>query len=143
MLIFHCCWIITSSNARFNDQGHDLEMSTNCLGPYLLTLLLEPILTRTAESAPPFSVRIVFVVSWMHPGVQPGGMSFEKDGTPKVLTQTVRGMENYMQSKVGTSWLAAEFAKRLGGKGILSVVCFPSATKKFEIDELSRACIPG
>jgi retinol dehydrogenase-12 len=100
-------------------------MGTNCLAPYLLTLLLEPMLVRTAATAPPLSVRIIFVVSWMHgPGGKgPGpaeGMSFEKDGTPKVLT----GMDNYMQSKVGGCWLAAEFAKQVGDKGILSVVGF-------------------
>ena len=37
-------------------QGHDLEMATNCLGPYLLTKLLEPILIQTAASSSPVSV---------------------------------------------------------------------------------------
>jgi hypothetical protein len=31
-------------------------------------------------------------------------------------------MDNYMQCKVGGSWLVAEFSTRLGGKGILSVL---------------------
>jgi hypothetical protein len=48
-----------------------------------------------------------------------GGMSFAADGTPNVVT---RAMDNYLQSKVGESWLASEFSKRLGSKGILSVV---------------------
>jgi retinol dehydrogenase-12 len=46
-------------------------------------------------------------------------MNFYKDGKPQILTKF---MDNYMQSKVGCAWLADEFAKRLGDKGVLSVV---------------------
>jgi retinol dehydrogenase-12 len=46
-------------------------------------------------------------------------MSFDSRGTPNVLP---KAMENYMQSKIGGAWLAGEFADRLGGKGILSIV---------------------
>lgn len=106
-------------------QGHDLEMVTNCVAPYILTKLLEPILVRTAASSPPFSVRIVFVVALMQFFTPAVAMSFDGDGTPKVLpggrVQTKVG-DNYMQTKVGGTWLAAEFANRLGSKGILSVV---------------------
>jgi NAD(P)-dependent dehydrogenase (short-subunit alcohol dehydrogenase family) len=101
-------------------QGHDLEMGTNCLAPYLLTILLEPVLIRTAASAPSLSIRVVFVVSLIQLGSPAGGMSFDGQGIPKILPKP---MENYMQSKVGGTWLAAEFAKRLGSQGILSVVC--------------------
>jgi hypothetical protein len=48
-----------------------------------------------------------------------GGMSFAVDGTPRV--QPIP-MENYMQSKAGECWLAAEFAESIGDKKILSVV---------------------
>jgi hypothetical protein len=104
-------------------QGHDLEMGTNCLAPYLLTLLLEPILIRTAAASPysKCSVRVVWVITLMQ-FLKPGdGISFDANGTPKVLKNA---MDNYGQSKVGGAWLAAEFAKRLGSKGILSVVSF-------------------
>jgi retinol dehydrogenase 12 len=100
-------------------QGHDLEMATNCLAPYLLTTLLEPILIQTAASSPPFSVRIVFVVALMQLGIPAGGMSFDGHGSPNILP---KARDNYMQSKVGGTWLAAEFAKRLECKDILSVV---------------------
>jgi len=49
----------------------------------------------------------------------PEGIKFQPDGTPVVLT---KGMDNYMQSKIGDAWLADKFAKRLGEHGILSVV---------------------
>lgn len=84
-----------------------------------MTHLLEPILIRTAKltGTPKGSVRIVWVTSLMQFGE--GSMAFQADGTPVVLT---KGMDNYMQSKVGVAWLADKFAKRLGEHGILSVV---------------------
>lgn len=95
-------------------------MVTNCLSAYLLTLLLEPILIKTAASSPPFSVRIVFVVAIMQLGTTRGGMSFDSNGTPTILPRKDR--ENYMQTKVGGTWLAAKFANRLKSKDILSLV---------------------
>jgi retinol dehydrogenase-12 len=107
-------------------QGHDLEMVTNCVGPYLLTKLLEPILIRTAALSSPFSVRVVFVVALMQFFAPTSAMSFDGDGNPKILPgdnymQSKPG-DNYMQTKVGGTWLAAEFANRLANKCILSVV---------------------
>jgi len=110
-------------------QGHDLEFGTNCLAPYLMTLLLEPTLIRTAQMAgtPRESVRIVWVTSMLLGGpLPPEGIRFQPDGTPVVLT---KGMDNYMQSKIGDAWLADKFAKRLGEHGILSVVGFPLDVK--------------
>jgi retinol dehydrogenase 12 len=87
-----------------------------------MTLLLEPILIRTAKMAgsPEGSVRIVWVTSLLHAGSP--YMKFEDDGTPVVLAKL---MDNYMQSKVGAAWLGDKFAKRLGDQGILSVVSIP------------------
>lgn len=47
-------------------------------------------------------------------------MKFDKDGTPVILEKPFMG--NYLQSKAGAAWLADEFAKRLGSKGVLSIV---------------------
>jgi len=105
-------------------QGNDLEVGTNCLGPYLLSLLLEPILaaTSTLPNTPAGSVRIVWEVAVLQGQLHKNGMQFEADGTPKVLTKF---MANYMQSKVGVAWLTGLFADRLGGKGVLSVCVHP------------------
>jgi retinol dehydrogenase-12 len=100
-------------------------MGTNCLAPYLLTVLLEPILIRTAATVPSLGVRVVFVVSLIQLGTPTGVMSFDIQGTPKVWP---KAMDNYMQTKAGGSMLAAEFAKRLGSKGILSVVSLKDTT---------------
>jgi len=94
-------------------------MGVNCLAPYLLTKLVEPLLIRTAAISNPLSVRIVFVVTLMQLGTPCGAMAFTKDGHPVVRESA---QENYRQSKAGASWLADDFAKRFGPKGILSVV---------------------
>lgn len=102
-------------------QGHDLEMATNCLGPFLLNHHLQHILLQTAhQAAHPGSVRIVWVSSLLGVGTIKGGMSFDPEtGSPKIPSDP---MSNYMQSKVGNVFLAHECAKRLGGEGILSMV---------------------
>jgi len=97
-------------------------MGVNCLAPFLLTQLLSPLLARTASlsTTPKNTVRVVFVVSLLQGAAPPGGMVFDKSGLKPVVLE--KAMLNYMQSKVGGAWLAVEFAKRLGGKGILCVV---------------------
>jgi retinol dehydrogenase 12 len=101
-------------------------MVTNCIGPYLLTKLLEPILIQTAMSSSPFGVRIIFVVALMQFFNPECAMWFDRDGNPRVLPgdnyMKSQPGDNYMQTKVGGTWLAAEFASRLGSKDILSVV---------------------
>lgn len=105
----------------FAIKGHDLEMATNCLGPFLLNHLLEPILARTARGeSTPDRVRVVWLSSMVTASVPPGGIQFnEKSGSPQVLKNA---MQNYMQTKVGNIFLASEAAKRLGKDGVISVV---------------------
>lgn len=114
--------ILATSCTNFDDkQGHDLQMATNCLGPFLLNHSLEPVLIRTAKAnSTPDSVRIVWVSSIINFWIPPGGISFdEKTGSPKVLKSA---MPNYLQTKVGNVFLASEAAKRLGRDGVISVV---------------------
>ncbi|RAO69316.1 uncharacterized protein BHQ10_005328 [Talaromyces amestolkiae] len=110
-------------------QGHDLEMATNCVGPYLLTKLFEPILIQTAALSPQFTVRVVFVVALMQFFSPATAMEFDNNGNPKILPgdnyMKSQPGDNYMQTKVGGTWLAAEFANRLGSKGVLSVSVHP------------------
>ncbi|KAK3380939.1 hypothetical protein B0H63DRAFT_494901 [Podospora didyma] len=108
-------------------QGHDLEMVTNVLGPYLLTRCLEERLVSTAREVglagkAATGVRIVWVTSFIGFGGAPGGVVW--DDTTSSPTQ-LKAMENYMQSKTGDVFLAHEFAQRMGGEGVISVVRAP------------------
>ena len=104
-------------------KGHDLEMGTNCLGPFLLNHFLEPILRHTAANAPQDSVRVIWVSSMVAVAtIQDGIRLNDTTGSPVVLDNA---MENYMQSKVGNVFLASETSKQLGQEGIISLVgCF-------------------
>ncbi|KAH7310354.1 putative short-chain dehydrogenase [Rhexocercosporidium sp. MPI-PUGE-AT-0058] len=125
-VLMHNAAVMTPPEGSKDKLGHDLEISTNCLAPYLMTNLLEPLLIRTANTpgTPPNSVRVVFVISMLQNGFVPGGaMSFDANGTPVIITD--KFMANYMQSKNGGAWLALHFAERLGKHGIMSVSLHP------------------
>jgi NAD(P)-dependent dehydrogenase (short-subunit alcohol dehydrogenase family) len=99
-------------------------MGTHCLGPVALTTLLQDVMRRTAklESSKAYSVRIIFVTSLLQLGAPAGGIQFDEQGTPKVL----KAFPNYMESKVGSAWLAYEYSNRLGKDGILCLVSSPT-----------------
>jgi retinol dehydrogenase-12 len=115
-------------------------MGTHCLGPFVLTTLLQDAMRYTSrlESSKPYSVRVVFVTSLLQLGAPAGGIQFDKQGTPKVL----KAFPNYMEGKVGSAWLAYEYSKRLDKDGILCVVS--SATEwvsKCSWGNMNRASI--
>lgn len=67
-------------------QGHDLEMGTNCLGPFLLNHYLEPVLKKTvAATNSPHGVRVVWLASMIAVSVPQGGIITNSDGSPKVV----------------------------------------------------------
>jgi len=98
-------------------------MGTNCLGPFLLNRLLEPMLKKTAKTAERGSVRIVWLASMIAVSVPQGGIQWDdRTDQPKILKNA---MENYMESKVGNVFLASEAAKRLADDGVISLVSCP------------------
>lgn len=107
--------------AEHDLKGHNLEIGINCLAPYLLALLLEPILIRTISmpDTPRNTVRVVWVVALAQRTTNPGGMQYDEFGAPQYLPGT---MKNYFQSKCGTTWLATRYAERVGKYGVMSTV---------------------
>ncbi|MCJ1410997.1 hypothetical protein MMC19_005085 [Ptychographa xylographoides] len=120
-VLVHNAGVMKPARGSKTKQGHDLEMGTNCLGPFLFNHLLEPILKRTAaaELSQSDSVRVVWLASLIAIATPTSGIVFDQDtNTPMIPSNQ---MENYMQSKVGNVFLASETAKRLGKAGIISV----------------------
>jgi NAD(P)-dependent dehydrogenase (short-subunit alcohol dehydrogenase family) len=108
-------------------QGHEMHIGTNCLGPYLLTKLLLPVLTNTAKSAPKHSVRIVFTSSGIIDMAGPaGGLSLAELEPGHHSTDINR---NYSSSKAGNWFLAAEFDRRYAKDGIVAVVQSPGTLR--------------
>ncbi|OJD32888.1 short-chain dehydrogenase [Diplodia corticola] len=102
------------------EEGHDLQLGTNCLGPYLFTQLLLPLLRQTAASSPPGSVRVTWAASLAIDLLSPAhGVDLdEQTGEPKVLGTP---QQNYGQSKSGNVFLGTEFARRYSkDSGIVS-----------------------
>lgn len=104
-------------------HGHDLQVGTNCLGPYLLYQLLLPLLAKTAATAPTASVRVAWAASIAVQVAAPGpsGMALDAEGQPVDKGKEV----NYAQTKVGNIFLAREFAKETKVNGVVHVAFNP------------------
>ncbi|KAH6988318.1 hypothetical protein BKA56DRAFT_516021 [Ilyonectria sp. MPI-CAGE-AT-0026] len=104
-------------------QGYELQMGTNCLGPFLFTKYLLPILRKTASSSPPGLVRVTWAGSLTaEMSSPPDGVAIGQDGAPVVHESQDL---NYGQSKAGNVLLAAQLARELRGDGIISVAWNP------------------
>lgn len=88
-------------------QGYEVQIVTNCLGPYLFTQLLTPIIQKTASTSPPGSVRVTWAASLgtlFSP--RPGGVIME----PNAGAKDHRNPQiDYVQSKSGNVLLARAY----------------------------------
>ncbi|RDW62365.1 hypothetical protein BP6252_11798 [Coleophoma cylindrospora] len=108
-------------------QGHEVHMGTNCLGAFLLTKLLLPVLVRTAKTSPKASVRVVFTASGIIDlNGPPGGISLA-ELAPGHYSQD--RAHNYSVSKAGNWILSSEFDKWVRGDGVLCVTQNPGVLK--------------
>ena len=107
-------------------QGHELQLATNCLGPFLFTQLLFPSLHAAVQSSPLGSVRVVWTSSQIVDLSAPKHGPTMADITSPPMDKT----KNYVTSKMGNWFLASEMA-RTGATtdspthGILSVTQNP------------------
>ena len=100
-------------------QGYEAQLGTNCLGPFLFTKLLTPLLAATAKSTPTGSVRVVWLGSSAAEGFSPkGGV----DMTNLDYKKDQAAWHKYGVSKAGNVFYGKEFARRHKADGILSVV---------------------
>jgi retinol dehydrogenase-12 len=103
-------------------QGYELQLGTNCVGTFMFTKLLTPLLISTAKISSPSSVRVVWVSSSAAEGLSPkGGVDMQNlDYKVEKL-----GMTKYGTSKAGNYLHATEFAKRYREEGIVSIPLNP------------------
>ena len=124
-VLFNNAGVSLPPRGSVSKQMHELQLATNCLGPYLLTQLLIPTLEATAHisQTKPAAVRIVWTSSQMVDlAAQKGGLN------PLELTTSDQS-QNYTVSKVGNWFLASETARQVQDAGILSVVQNPGNLK--------------
>jgi NAD(P)-dependent dehydrogenase (short-subunit alcohol dehydrogenase family) len=108
-------------------QGHEAHIGTNCLGSFLLTKLLLPMLIQTAKSSTKASVRVVFISSGIiDMNAPPGGVSLAELAPGNHSKDKAR---NYSASKAGDWLLASEFDRRIRNDGIACVALSPGTLK--------------
>lgn len=116
-------------------QGYEAHMGVNCLGPYLFTQLLLPILLRTAKTAPSSSVRVIYTSSQIIDTTgPPGGLSLAEQEPGKHPTDK---NWTYSASKAGNWFLASELDKRTRKDGLVCVVQNPGNLKTKAWDSVS------
>ncbi|KAL2024733.1 hypothetical protein VTK56DRAFT_6934 [Thermocarpiscus australiensis] len=128
-VLWHNAGVSQPPVGSLSKQGIELQFATNCLGPFLLTELLLPLLEATAaRAATPASVRVVWTSSqMMELSAPPEGIILsELDDPPKDTTRT------YVNSKTGNFLLSAELARRQAerpspGAPVVSVSLNPGA----------------
>ena len=116
-------------------EGNEAIMRINCLGAFLLTKMLLPVLIKTARNSAKGSVRIVFTSSGIIDMNSPtGGISFAELVPGNYSNDASR---NYSASKAGNWFLASEFDKRVRENGIVSVVQSPGTLRTKGWDKAS------
>ncbi|KAI0199682.1 NAD(P)-binding protein [Astrocystis sublimbata] len=102
-------------------QGIELQLAVNCLGPFLFTQLLLPVLQSTASDEPG-SVRVVWTSSQSVELSAPTGGFDLSD----VISPPPDATKCYVNSKTGNIFLSTELARRYGkSSGIISVASNP------------------
>lgn len=106
-------------------QGLEPHFGINCVGPFLLTKLLFPILASTAKQAPVDSVRVVWTSSILVDLMAPeGGVTIEQLNSPDSNRN-----EHYSASKAGNWILASEYHRRFRDTGIVNLTQNPGSLR--------------
>jgi retinol dehydrogenase 12 len=120
---------LQTPNPGTTKQGYEIQLGVNCLGTFLLTKLLTPILIQTAQAEQSLSktssntVRVVWVCS---AGTEMGAeksVGLHMDNLDYHILKN--GMYKYSISKVGDYLYGVEYAKRHRNDGIVSVPLNP------------------
>ncbi|KXX74202.1 Retinol dehydrogenase 12 [Madurella mycetomatis] len=106
-------------------HGHEIHLGINCLGTFLFTKLLTPVLLTTAadKATPPNTVRVVFLSSFAtelfaekNVGIEMDNLDYHKDKPSKY---------RYGISKAGNWAYAVQLSKRYKAQGLIGVPVNP------------------
>lgn len=104
-------------------QGYELALGVNCIGTFLFTKLLTPVLAATARSSPADSVRVVWLSSFGLGQYAPQDRGIDLDNLDYHIPKP--HVERYGISKCGDWLLGVEYARRVRADGIVSVPINP------------------
>jgi NAD(P)-dependent dehydrogenase (short-subunit alcohol dehydrogenase family) len=119
------------SARRVTEDGFEMTIGVNHLGPFLLTQLL---LDRIRASAP---ARIVNVASIAHTGAR-AGVGFDDLQSE----QAYSGLSVYSRSKLANILFTRELARRLDGTGVTAFAVHPGGVRSgFGLDGDTRGIV--
>ncbi|KAJ4178350.1 short-chain alcohol dehydrogenase [Fusarium falciforme] len=121
-LLFNNAGVMTPPEGSKTKQGYELQLGTNCVGHFLFTKHLTPLLQATAKTAPKDSVRVIWVSSSAADAFSPTN-GFDPDNLDYNKPRTI--LHKYGVSKAGNYYHNAEFARRYKEDGIVSVALNP------------------
>ncbi|KAH8882166.1 NAD(P)-binding protein [Thozetella sp. PMI_491] len=101
-------------------QGYELQLGVNCVGAFLFTKLLTPVLVSTAKAEPRNSVRVIWASSSAAEGVHVDGIIDNLDYHVDRSTY-----DKYCISKLGNYLHATEFAAQYKADGVVSIPLNP------------------
>jgi retinol dehydrogenase-12 len=116
-VLFNNAGVMSPPQGSMTAQGYELQLGTNCLGAFLLTQLLAPVLSATTRVHG--GSRVLWLSSSAaerfspQDGVVMGNLNYKDDKS---------AWHKYGVSKAGNILYAAEFARRNAKSGILSIV---------------------
>ena len=104
-------------------QGYELQLATNCLGPFLLTQLMLSCLQAAAEDRERERPRVIWTSSLMVDMAAPeGGLKLKNLDSPPQDK-----IKNYVTSKTRTWFLASELAQDSSASGMIHVAQNPGS----------------
>ncbi|KAF7552412.1 hypothetical protein G7Z17_g4364 [Cylindrodendrum hubeiense] len=124
-VLFNNAGVMMPPNDVKTAQGYDMELGTNCLGSFLFTQLLTPILAKTAQAEAAGAVRVVWVSSM---AAELYSLKYGVDMNNikgKDYAEHPEPMAKYGNSKAGNYLHSIEYARRHQQDGILSVAANP------------------
>jgi retinol dehydrogenase-12 len=104
-------------------QGYELGLGVNCIGTFLFTKLLTPLLISTAKSEPANTVRVVWLSSFGLELFAAKDIGISLDNLDYHIPKSAT--ERYGISKCGSWALGVEFARRHKADGIISLPINP------------------
>ena len=114
-VLFNNAGVSLPPQSIVSKQNIELRLATNCLGSYLLTQLLLPILSATASTSAPGTTRVIWTSSQIVDLTAAKGGGWDPTAPP-----TTDQSKNYTVSKVGNWFLTSELAAQVHAQGILS-----------------------
>ncbi|KAI0427936.1 short-chain dehydrogenase [Xylaria sp. FL1042] len=122
-VLFNNAGVMVPPAGSKTTQGYELQLGVNGVGTFLFTRCLNPILAATASSAPPNSVRVVWVSSSAADTAPRPALDFSNMDYKREEGQ----WQKYERSKAGNILHSCEAARRSerNGDGVLHVSLHP------------------